>query len=65
MSRLSHYGDSNTVLDEWPNDEEQEHDGGFVDETDSDKVKKTVRFSETVRQQLFNSDSVSATENTN
>ena len=53
MSRLSHYGDSTTVLDEWPNDEEQEHDGGFVDETDSDKVKKTVRFSETVRQQLF------------
>lgn len=36
------------MLDEWPYDEEQ--DG---DDNDCDKVKKTVRFNDTVRKQLF------------
>jgi len=44
--------DSNPVLDEWPYDEEQ--DG---DDNDCDKVKKTVRFNDTVRKQLFRSTS--------
>jgi dynein assembly factor 2 len=44
---------SNSGLDDWLKEEEIEEE----DENGSDKVKKTVRFSDTVKRQLFRSNS--------
>jgi len=51
--RISQKDESNSGLDEWLKEEEFEEE----DESDSCKVKKTVRFSETIHRQLFRSNS--------
>jgi len=51
---LSNNGESTTALDDWMEEEEELE----IDDGDgSHKVKKTVRFSETVHRQLFRSNS--------
>jgi len=51
--RISQKDESNSGLDDWFKEEEFEEE----DESDSCKVKKTVRFSETIHRQLFRSNS--------
>lgn len=50
---FSNNGESNSALDDWCEEEELDEDG----EGESQKVKKTVRFSNVVRKQLFRSNS--------
>lgn len=46
---FSNNGESNSALDDWCEEEEVDEDG----EGESQKVKKTVRFSNVVHKQLF------------
>ena len=46
---FSNNGESNSALDDWCEEEELDEDG----EGEGQKVKKTVRFSNVVRKQLF------------
>jgi hypothetical protein len=46
---FSNNGESNSALDDWCEEEEVDDDG----EGESQKVKKTVRFSNVVHKQLF------------
>lgn len=53
-SGSSNHGESNSALDDWCEEEELDEDG---EEGESQKVKKTVRFSNVVHKQLFRSTS--------